>query len=797
VAWCKHAPDYRAVFSLIGRLLQSSGVSSDGARDASELLNDVHRMLLAYYPPIDSHALHVYESAVATMPECALFATVDNGTAADVHLISERQGGWTATLCIIKASSSTLSRIVTSLSFSPDGTQLASISVNSEITLWSVRTGSQLAVLEMVERHSLDMSRSLNNASVAYSPDGTRIVSSFSSPSMVWLALWETKTYQQLAVLRDPRDSMGQPVTGCLPVSFLPGSSLVVFGCDDGTISVWDTAMNTITSSFRGGTSFEVWDQAKSTCVSSLGGNTTFKVLAIACSPDGSKIVSGLANGILRVSDSRTGAELATLEGHSDRVNSIAFSPNGAQLVSGSDDRSIRIWDMRMNKAISVMQSHSKVMSVAFSPDGGQVVSGSSDKTVRIWDVQSTKQIIVLQGHHKSVFSVSFSPDGALVVSGSADNTLRVWDIQTPPRSMGLLDDSTGKPTQKLAISLNGARLVSIGGKLGRVWDMQTGQETSVLDGHTESILVVAFSPDSNGLRIVTGSRDNTVRVWNTQTGQELARFSAVQPSAVALSADGTWVVAGLDNGQMPVWDVLSGEQLALFVCHRDRVLAVALSPDGSRVVSSTESGTARLWDVASGDHHVDLIGGRDDIILAVAFSPDGLRVVSGSYRGLIQVWDTITGEYVALAEELNYSVTVVARSLKNNQLYNFEGRELRITCDCGDIMIYQHDSTIPRVRHANATQSTASRIGEADLSPIDNHARSSAITCDETTGWLFCSSIPNEPIPLCWLPVERRGPAMICGHMVAVGGTGGKMTMLDFTTTIKRLQNQGIIESP
>jgi WD40 repeat protein len=791
--------------------LQSSDVSADGASDASELLNDAYRMLLAYYPPIESHALHVQESAGATMPECALFATVNMDTAAGARLISERQGNWTATLRIIEVGlSSALLGGVRSLCFSPDGTQLvsASRSYYRAIELWSVRTGAQLAVLEMAEIHNLiseqaktcDQTAWISDPCVAYSSDGSRIVSSFASFSsdfIVWLALWDTKTYQQLAVLRDPRDSMGQPITGFLPVSFLPGSSLVVFGCDDGTICVWDLAANTATLS--------------------SGGNTTSKVRAIACSPDGSKIVSGLANGLLRVWDSRTGDGLATLEGHSESVNSVAFSPNGAQLVSGSDDWSIRIWDMRMNEVISVLRSHGypvinvipshAVTSVAFSPDGRQVVSGSMDNTVRIWDVQSTKQITLLQGHHEGVLSVSFSPDAALVASGSADGTIRVWDIQAPPRSMELLDDSNSKPTEELVISLNGARLVSTAGKLGRVWDMSTGQEIAVLDGHTGIIWVVAFSPDSNGLRIVTGSGDKTVRVWNTQTGQQLARFSVNDtPRAVALLADGTRVVAGLNNGKMPVWDVSTGEQLALLVEPQDILSAVALSPGGSRVVSCSDYGPARLWDVASGDH-VAVIGSLDYIISSVAFSPDGSRVVSSSYEGLFKAWDTITGAYIAiaLAEELNYSVTVVAYSYKGDPLFNSEGRELRITCDCGDIMM----SRTPRFTDVYAKQSTASRIGEADLGPMGNHAASrigeadlspmgnhalSAITWDKSTGWLSCRSVSNKLFPLCWLPVERRGPAMICGRMVAVGGTGGKVTMLDLTEAIERLHNEGIV---
>jgi WD40 repeat protein len=778
-------------FLLTGRFLQSSGVIADGAHDASELLNDVYRMLLAYYPPIDSHALHVYESAVATMPACALFSTVNTDTAAEARLVSGRQDSWTATLRIIEASRSfaPFPYAVTGLSFSPDGTKLASNSDHSTFKIWSARTGAQLAVLEMAERHSQTSEQAASHGvtdfifktCVVYSLDGTRIVCSFSSGSIAWLALWDTRMYQQLAVLRDPRDLMGHSITECLPVSFLPGSLSVVFGCDDGTIRVWDPAADTGALVF--------------------GGNATSKVWAIACAPDGSKIVSGLANGLLRVWDSRTGAALAALEGHSEKVNTVSFSPNGAQLASGSNDWSIRIWDVQTNEVISILRSHDyvtpliahAVTSVAFSPDGRQVISGSWDKTVRIWDVQSTKQITVLQGHHEEVVSVGFSPNGTLVASGSEDGTIRVWDMQTLSLSVDLPDDSNSESTHAIAISPNGARLLSTAGKSGRVWDMQTGQEIAVLDGHTDKIWVVAFSPDTNGMRIVTGSLDKTVRVWTTKTGQELARFSVDDtPRTVALSADGTRVVVGMDNARMPVWDVLSGEQLALLVGHRDDMSAVALSPDGLRVVSCSRDRTTRLWDVPSGDQ-VATIGEYEESThmhgKAVAFSPDGLRVVVSLSGGLIQVWDTITGACVPLLEELNCSVSVVAYSFRDIW-FSFDGRELRLAFDCGDIMIYQHGDDIQL--------DMPYLDDEEDLNLVRNLARC-AITWDQTTGWFSCCSVPDDRglLPLCWLPVERRGPALIFDRMVVVAGTGGKVTMLDFTKAIERLHNQGIVQSP
>jgi WD40 repeat protein len=754
--------------------LQSSGISGDSTYEAAELLNDAYRMLLAYYPPIQSHALHVYESAVATMPQCALFETVDAGTTTDVYLISARQNGWTATLRIIEDD-----HPVTCIAFSPDGTQLASGSSLGTVRLWSARTGAHLAILKKTETVDHDQFWPLWHTFVTYSPDGTQIGASScaESKSIAWLALWDTRTYQQLVLLRDPRDALGQAVTDYLPVAFLPTGSSVVYGCNNGTVCVWVPGAKPVALGVKG--------------------DETAQVFAVACSADGSKIVSALGNGKMRVWNSQTGANLAILDGHGIRASSLSFSPDGAWFVTGFYDRTIRIWDMRTNEIMSVLHGHSDVVtSVAFSPDGRQVVSGSDDKTVRIWDVQSNQQIAVLQGHTLEVKSVSFSPDGARVASGSEDCTIRIWDIQALLRSVELLDDSNSEPTKRLAISLNGAHLVSTAGALGRVWDVQTGQENSVLDGHTGIIWHVAFSPDSNGLRIVTGSWDNTVRVWNTQTGQELARFSVNdRPCAVALSAEGVRVVAGLDNATMLVWDVSTGKQLALFVGHQAEVTAVALSCDGLRVVSASYDKTSRLWDVPSGKQ-VAVFSGHEESVLAVAFSPDGMQVVSSSF-GTIRVWDTVAGAQIALLETSNYHlVTSVAFSYDGDHIYASDlsdSTHRQFTWHFRDTTMHQSEPNTGSRSNTCPTPSTTGQINKTGLDHTDDHAHS-VITCNQVTGWLSCTANPHDPLALCWLPVERRGEAVIRDRMIAMGGTGGKVTMLDLTGMIERLHSQGIM---
>jgi eukaryotic-like serine/threonine-protein kinase len=194
---------------------------------------------------------------------------------------------------------------------------------------------------------------------------------------------------------------------------------------------------------------------------------------------------------------------------------------------------------------------------------------------------------------------------------------------------------------ESVGFSPDGTRIVTgSGDETAKVWDSRTGTPLLELKGHTSRVESVGFSPD--GTRIVTGSGDNTAKVWDARTGTPLLELKGAS-GPVRFSLDGTRIVTGSGDNTAKVWDARTGTPLLVLQGHTNSVNSASFSPDGTRIVTGSWDQTAKVWDARTGSPILELKGHTDQV-RSVSFSPDGTRVVTGSQDSTAKVWDARTG---------------------------------------------------------------------------------------------------------------------------------------------------------
>ena len=382
------------------------------------------------------------------------------------------------------------------------------------------------------------------------------------------------------------------------------------------------------------------------------------RVSSVAFSPDGRQVLSGSDDFTLKLWDAASGALLRTFVGHSRAVMSVAFSPDGRELLSGSVDSTLKLWDAASGALLRTFAGHSgTVNSVAFSPDGRQVLSGGSDYTLKLWDAATGNPLRTFEGHSGQVQSVAFSPDGRQVLSGSDDFTLKLWDaangslLRTFQRHSSwfgkLWDAAIGASGHtfwvgSVAFSPDGRRVLS--GSWDhtlKLWDTASGALLHTFEGHSQGVLSVAFSPD--GQQVISASTDKTLKLWDAASGTPLRTFEGHSGwvDSVSISHDGRQVVSGGHDNTVKFWDLASGGLLRT-LGQWPVVSSVVFSPDGRHVVSSSSNATLKLWGAASGAL-LRTFNTQSDVY-SVAFSPDGRQVLTGGWDYYLKIWDTDSG---------------------------------------------------------------------------------------------------------------------------------------------------------
>ena len=404
----------------------------------------------------------------------------------------------------------------------------------------------------------------------------------------------------------------------------------------------------------------EMWNLESGKLINNLSGHQG-AVTAVAFFPEGKTALSCGDDKTIRVWDLATGKEQRVWDGHLDTVTGLSVSTDGNIAFSASLDHTIAVWDAAIASEMIELDAGGSVGAIVVSPDGKRVAIGSK-ATVQIWNPETLEPIARFQeGHTDSVESLAFSADGATIASGAKDRTIRLWNaenghelsllveggetvtgVQLSPDGATLISASGNRFREvmdKMAFGAAGGRLPSHepGAGLVLLWDLKS-KFGWPLERHSRAVGAVAI--DAAAERVVTGSEDGSVRVWDARNGRQIrlltGNTSAIR--SVTVTPDGQTVASGSKDGSIRVWAVESSTPPSVFSGHTSEVTGLALSADGRVLISVSPDRTVRFWDVAAGQPSAV----ADDNLLetAVAISPDNSFAITASYDHVLRIWD-------------------------------------------------------------------------------------------------------------------------------------------------------------
>jgi len=420
--------------------------------------------------------------------------------------------------------------------FSKDGSQLITGAEDGSIRIWSSIFGKEEAHLN---KHQSSVT------SLDLSPDGKWLVSGSMDQTAI---VWNLSS-------RTPHLTVKGHNKGIRTVAFHPGGQLIATGGDDGSFKLWsalkDQSSIQLKIENQGISSLAYIHQAGLIFIAGWDGSFAlvdeqthqiqFKwqqedisITSAVINQANQELYLGRKNGSILVWQTNPPSEIKRFMGHADTIHALALSNGGKLLASGCAEGKVKVWDIKSGKNIHKWQAHSdSVHALAFSADNCLLATGGNENTeVRLSDKQASSLRLwntknFQESHRysyvKEISSISFSPDGLfLLTTSSEDQTAKLWKI-----GKGVSEKSTLIQT---------------------------------FSGHTGSVLTGQFT--NGGHRIVTGSSDKTVILWDRKTGKQILVLKGNEGAVEKIVNTPEFnLMTGCSDGILYIWPALNWNQ--------------------------------------------------------------------------------------------------------------------------------------------------------------------------------------------------------------------------------------------
>jgi WD40 repeat protein len=528
-------------------------------------------------------------------------------------------------------------RQVTALAVSADGRQIAFGLGDGTVRLRKVESGEELRKFNAKGRLACDL---------AFSPDGKRVLC---GGQYGLLILWNVQTQDEEAVFEGHRGD----VEG---VAFSPdGTQLVSTSQTDGdkTVRLWDIASGKELNRFNG------QREAVSRAVFAPDGRSVF----FCTGWSEKRRVTG------HIWNLETGNLLPRFETDDSARGGLSLSGDGRRaLTPGSSARGdcLYLWETQTGRVLHRVEVSGPLGQAVLSPNGLYALTGGIYTLERdyykcfasLYDLESCREICRFEGHTSTVNHVRFSPDGRFVFTAANDG-VRLWELPVLPGNVPFgkgeiccFQGHTAEVTS-VAFAPDGARVLSGSlDKTVRLWDMRSGLEVRRFEGHGDVVRGVAFTP--GGHYVLSGGDDRTLRLWSVANGKELRSIpQPAEVTCVACSPDGRAALTACMDKSMRLWELDTCQALQSFYGHTDLIQNASFSWDGRWIASTGPDGT-RIWETATGQARKWLRMPQQ--ASSVAFAPDGFRFLSTERPG----WHAEQAEDVLKARDWTGGLTRV-----------------------------------------------------------------------------------------------------------------------------------------
>lgn len=517
---------------------------------------------------------------------------------------------------------------IESIIYSPDGQFIATCE-GRLIIIWNVKTGKEVKKIE----DSAEF--------IVYSPDG-KYIASLDYYGVI--KIWDIFIEKEIK-----RIETNRKLSSSSEILYNSDGSCIVLKTED-SVDIFDLTSDKKTIFFE----FEK-------------NNKNSKILSLYYeSNDRCFVCISEDDEYVNILDVQTRKIVCELEGSRYIFyEQMRFSPNGKYILgyTKSDNFCLELWSVETGKKIKRLSNNTSLKTFSYSSNSEYIIASFYSDCIILYNTRTGEEKFKIQFPDSFIYIISCSPNNDFFAFQENYDKISIYDLTTGHYVKGF-EYFFAPGLISLDVSPNGKNFAS-GSDFScnvKIWNIETGALVNELEGHTGTILSIAYSPD--GRYIASGSRDGTVRLWCALTGKELKKFFGYKHGTVvsAFSTNGKFLFADSfsDGGTSKIWDIETGKEVVVdgLGCF------LGYNESKSLCCFRGENSTVRIYNTLTG-RIVSTLRGHTDLVHSVSYSPDDKYVATSDGEDT-RIWEIKTGREI---KKLNTCIWLKGFSLDGNYI--------------------------------------------------------------------------------------------------------------------------------